>query len=156
MMRHSIGSTLLLLAALTVAVSSAAASVLQAPSPVVTVTGRAAIYHGDLAGARERAVRAALVRALERYAGLRIEELGHPLWVTVSGAVAADGAAAVRQILKNTRWVRKVTIAREEPSRTVLQVVCTENPAYVVEGLRQEPTFHIRRFDAAATALQVR
>lgn len=44
-----------------------------APSPEVVATGEATIYHGDLAGARERAVRAGLLRALERYAGLRIE-----------------------------------------------------------------------------------
>ncbi len=56
---------------LTVAV--AGAGTLQSPSPVVTAEGRATIYHGDLAGARERAVRAGMVRALERYAGLRIE-----------------------------------------------------------------------------------
>jgi hypothetical protein len=39
----------------------------------LTASGRATIYHDDLAGARERAVQAALVRGLERYAGLRIE-----------------------------------------------------------------------------------
>jgi len=46
---------------------------LQAPPPTLTASGRASIYHDDLAGARERAVQAALVRGLERYAGLRIE-----------------------------------------------------------------------------------
>lgn len=49
------------------------AQALKAPEPVVTATGRATIYHDDLAGARERAVQAALVRGLEHYAGLRIE-----------------------------------------------------------------------------------
>jgi len=43
------------------------------PSPEIEATGKATIYHDDVAGARERAVRAGLVRALERYAGLRIE-----------------------------------------------------------------------------------
>lgn len=43
------------------------------PSPTLTVSGRATIYHDDLAGARERAVEGALIRALEQYAGIRIE-----------------------------------------------------------------------------------
>lgn len=43
------------------------------PPSTLVASGRAAIYQGDLAGARERAVRAALLRGLERYAGLRIE-----------------------------------------------------------------------------------
>lgn len=55
------------------AVASGAPAATEPPAPTLVATGRAAIYHGDLAGARERAVRAALLRGLERYAGVRIE-----------------------------------------------------------------------------------
>lgn len=36
-------------------------------------SGSATVYHGDLAGARDRAVAAALLRGLERHGGLRVE-----------------------------------------------------------------------------------
>jgi len=84
-----------------------------------------------------------------------IRKLGFPLQVTVTGAAAAHGAESVRQILENTRWVRRVDVLSEAPKRTVLQAVCTENPAYVVEELRQEPTLHVRRFDAPAATVEV-
>ena len=45
----------------------------EVPSTMVEATGRATIYHEDLSSARDRAIRAAQIRALERYAGLRIE-----------------------------------------------------------------------------------
>jgi hypothetical protein len=64
-------SSLILVLALAGAADLAAG--LEPPSPFLTVTGRATIYHGDIAGARERAVRDALRRAVEQYAGLRIE-----------------------------------------------------------------------------------
>ena len=41
------------------------ADTLETPEPELTATGRATIYQDDLAGARERAVQAALVRGLE-------------------------------------------------------------------------------------------
>ena len=65
-----------ILAAVTVgclAAAPSAAAELPSPEPTLTATGRAAIYHDDTAGARERAVHAALIRGLERYGGLRIE-----------------------------------------------------------------------------------
>ena len=58
---------------LAAALPAFAGSEMPSPSPTLEVAGRATIYHDDLAGARERAVRAALLRGLERYAGLRIE-----------------------------------------------------------------------------------
>ena len=67
-LRPAMGLAIALLACL-----AAAADGLDEPEPTLTVTGRAAIYHGDRAGARERATQAALIRALEQYAGLRIE-----------------------------------------------------------------------------------
>jgi len=71
-----------------------------------------------------------------------------------AGAAAAHGAESLRQILQDTRWVRTVTVLSETPSRTVLQVVCTENPAYVVEELCQEPTLRVRRYDAPAATVE--
>lgn len=55
------------------ALASSASPPTEPPPATLVASGRAAIYRGDLAGARERAVRAALLRGLERYAGVRIE-----------------------------------------------------------------------------------
>ena len=77
-----------------------------------------------------------------------VKELGYRLHVVASGDAAVNGAARLRQMLEDTRWVRRVELARQEPGSAVLQVSCVERPAYVIEVLRQEPGLEIVRFDA--------
>ena len=96
-------------------------------------------------------MRVFLVRSLSAY----VRELGHPLRVTVTGPAAAGGAPGVRRVLEDTRWVSHVAVVRETPRETVLDVTCTENPAYVVEELRQANGITVRRFDAPAATLFV-
>jgi hypothetical protein len=85
-----------------------------------------------------------------------VKELGYRLRVVASGDAAVNGAARLRQMLEDTRWVRRVELARQEPGSATLQVSCVERPAYVIEELRQEPGLEIVRFDAASGEVEVR
>ena len=93
-----------ILAAVTVgclAAAPSAAAELPSPEPTLTATGRAAIYHDDVAGARERAVHAALIRGLERYGGLRIE----------SSTLIKKGELIDREVRAHTRgYVRSYEV----------------------------------------------
>lgn len=101
------------LAALASGVVVSAGEDLEPPSPVLTVTGRAAIYHEDVPGARERAVRAALTRALERYAGLRIE----------ASTLISKGTLVDREVRAHTHgWVRSFEVLDERRDGDELEV----------------------------------
>ena len=101
----------------------------------------------DLAGR----MRAFLVEKLSEH----VQSLGQGFRVTVTGPAAAEGAARVRQILQNTRWVKRVDVASEEPGRTVLQVTAVEIPFYVVEELRHSSGLKVTRFDAERAEVAV-
>lgn len=115
---------------------------LQPPSPTLAVSGRAAIYHEDLAGARERAVRAALVRGLERYAGLRIE----------ASTLIRKGELIDREVRAHTHgYVRsfEVVDSRRDGGEMVVEVRLTVAEEPVAASFR-------RLMSATTTLLLVR
>jgi len=119
-----------------------AAAELAPPSPTLTATGRAAIYHDDLAGARERAVRAALVRGLERYGGLRIE----------SSSLIKKGELIDREIRAHTHgYVRSFEVldTRRDGDELVVTVRLTVAEKPIEESFR-------RMMSATTTLLLVR
>lgn len=107
-------------------------------SPTVEATGRATIYHGDVAGARDRALADALEKGLERYAGLRLEA---STWIR-------DGELLEREIRARARgWVRtwRVLDERRAGEELVLSV------RMEVSAVPVEDAF--RRFASATTTV---
>jgi len=99
------------------------------PSPELTVEGRAAVYHKDISGARERATRAALVRALERYAGMRIE----------ASTLIKKGELIDREVRAHTfGWIQswEVISQRQEGNELVVKVRVKIAAKPVEESLR--------------------
>jgi len=99
------------------------------PSPELTVEGRAAIYHEDISGARERATQAALVRALERYAGMRIE----------ASTLIKKGELIDREVRAHTfGWIQswEFISERREGPELVIQVKVKIAAKPVEESLR--------------------
>jgi len=120
----------------------ASADGLQPPPPALEVSGRAAIYHEDLAGARERAVRAALIRGLERYAGLRIE----------ASTLIRKGELIDREVRAHTHgYVRsfEVVDSRRDGGEMVVEVRLTVAEEPVAASFR-------RLMSATTTLLLVR
>jgi len=141
-MRNRVFRVVSLAMALAMAAVGAWAGGLDAPSPVVTVEGRAAIYHNDVAGARERAVRAALVRGLERYAGLRIE----------ASTLIKKGELIDREVRAHTHgYVRSFEVLDEhrEGEELVVKVRVHVAPAPVEESFA-------RMLSATTTLLLIR
>jgi hypothetical protein len=127
---------------LAVLAAAAHAAELRPPSPTLRAEGRAAIYHEDLAGARERAVRAALIRGLERYAGLRIE----------AATLIRKGELIDREVRAHTQgYVRsfEVVDSRRDGGEMVVEVSLTVAEEPVAESFR-------RLMSATTTLLLVR
>lgn len=107
--RVLVGAVLVLL----VPATARASEGLKQPATELEATGRATIYHDDLAGARERAVQAALRRGLEQYAGLRIE----------SSTLISKGELIAREVKAHTHgYVRSFEVLRSERESAELVV----------------------------------
>ena len=122
--------------------SLAAAASPALPSPTLSVSGRATIYHDDLAGARERAVEAAMIRALEQYAGVRIE----------ASTLIKKGELIDREVRANTHgFVRSFEVldTTREGNELVANVRVTVAAEPVEESFR-------RMMSATTTLLLVR
>jgi len=124
------------------ALAAPAAPAVAPPSPLIEASGRATIYHGDLAGARQRAIEAALLRGLERYAGLRIE----------ARTLIRQGELIDREVRSHTRGFvesYEVTAERTEGNEQVVDVQLKVAAVPVDEALR-------RLLPATTTLLLVR
>ncbi len=118
------------LAVITALPTAVSADQIRPPSPTLQVSGRAAIYHEDLAGARERAVRAALIRGLERYAGLRIE----------ASTLVRKGELIDREVRAHTHgYVRSFEVVKSlrDGGEMVVEVRLTVAEEPVAESFRR-------------------
>lgn len=116
----------------------AAGAALKPPSTHVTSEGRAAVYGEDLSGARDRAVAAALLRAVETWAGLRIE----------SSTLIKKGELIDREIRTSARAFVKsydVVDSRQDGTEMVVKVKA------VIASAPMEEAF--RRFVSSTTTL---
>lgn len=133
---------LALTAAAVLGLAAVAAAELEPPDPTLVATGRATIYHDDVAGARERAVQAALVRGLERYGGLRIE----------ASTLIKKGELIDREVRAHTHgYVRsfEVVESRRDGAELVVTVRLTVAEQPMAESFR-------RLMSATTTLLLVR